>query len=275
MVLDLDGRAYRTVGLLLTRPAYLSNAYVSGQRMRYTPPLRLFIAISILLFVVITVENNIASLEEAMVSIQSGDTPVTESDAPDTGPSLDLDLDAEEVAEFDAFISKIRLPLFSAESNANLQAVMRNQARENYRNLRTDPTDTLMDLLEYITVFMLAMMPLLALIQFVVFFPARRFYIEHLVLVLHNNAFVVAVLLLQALLNAVAAMNIPLLSQVVGIAGDLTTLWIPIYLFLSLKFFFRWGWLLTSLLFVLVSLAYAVTTATGMLLFAIFLFLLF
>lgn len=275
VLLDLDGRAYRTVALLLTRPAYLTRAYVSGQRMRYTPPLRLFIAISILFFVVVTVGNSLVSLRNAMLEIQNGQVAAQESGPGEPATRVQARLDEADLEGVYALIAAIHLPLLSDATNSNLQAVMRNQAEENYRLLVDDPQDALMGLMEYITVFLLAMMPLLALIQYLFFFAAKRYYIEHLVLVLHNNAFVVAILLLNILLDAIESAQVVALSPLAGLIADVATVWIPVYPLLSLKFFFGWGWLLTSLLFVLVSFAYLVTTATSMLLFALTLFLLF
>ncbi|MBT6058492.1 MAG: DUF3667 domain-containing protein, partial [Gammaproteobacteria bacterium] len=34
---ELDGRAYRTIYYLFTKPGFLSSEYVSGRRMSYTP----------------------------------------------------------------------------------------------------------------------------------------------------------------------------------------------------------------------------------------------
>lgn len=47
---SLDGRLARTLHLLLVRPGLLTRAYLQGRRTRFTPPLRLFIAASIVFF---------------------------------------------------------------------------------------------------------------------------------------------------------------------------------------------------------------------------------
>ncbi len=51
---ELDGRAFRTLFFLLTKPAHLSTEYFSGRRMRYTPPLRLFLVISVSFFLLVS-----------------------------------------------------------------------------------------------------------------------------------------------------------------------------------------------------------------------------
>jgi recombinational DNA repair protein RecR len=41
-VFELDGRAYKILWYLFTKPAFLSTEYTKGRRASYTPPLRLF-----------------------------------------------------------------------------------------------------------------------------------------------------------------------------------------------------------------------------------------
>ena len=49
--LDLDGRAWRTVRTLLRHPGALTSEYILGRRRSYTPPLRLYLVISVSFFV--------------------------------------------------------------------------------------------------------------------------------------------------------------------------------------------------------------------------------
>lgn len=275
VLLDLDGRAYRSVFFLFTRPAFLSNAYLDGQRFRYTPPLRLFLAISIIFFVVLTTQNALENLSAALneaQATQAGEAPATSND---DEPFIQGEFDEEDLEGIYELIEQINLPFLSAQANDNLHAVMREQARENYEDLVSDPAGTLSNLLEYITVFMLTMMPLMALIQKVLFFPSGRLYIEHIVLTLHNTAFVILVFLLSTLLEVVVARDVFLLSGTADVLDSLIMLWAPIYLLLSLKFFFGWGWFISIFLFLLMSLIYAICMATGLALLGMTLFLLF
>ena len=49
--LDVDGRAWRTVRTLFLSPGALTSEYLLGRRRSYTPPLRLYLAISVSFFV--------------------------------------------------------------------------------------------------------------------------------------------------------------------------------------------------------------------------------
>lgn len=51
--LDWDGRMARSLGLLLIRPGFLSQEYISGKRVSYTSPVRMYLVISLLFFLVL------------------------------------------------------------------------------------------------------------------------------------------------------------------------------------------------------------------------------
>ncbi len=50
---DLDGRVVRTLLALFAHPGLLSERYLAGQRKRYTSPIRLYLVVSVLFFVVV------------------------------------------------------------------------------------------------------------------------------------------------------------------------------------------------------------------------------
>ncbi len=47
---EVDGRMFRTLRLLFARPGALTSEYLAGHRRRYTPPLRLYLVISVIFF---------------------------------------------------------------------------------------------------------------------------------------------------------------------------------------------------------------------------------
>lgn len=50
MVTDVDGRFFKSLGLLFFRPGKLTMRYLGGQRVRFIRPLRMYFGLSILLF---------------------------------------------------------------------------------------------------------------------------------------------------------------------------------------------------------------------------------
>lgn len=51
-LLDIDGRVWLTLKTLITKPGGLTQAFSQGRRVTYTPPLRLYLVISILFFII-------------------------------------------------------------------------------------------------------------------------------------------------------------------------------------------------------------------------------
>ena len=50
---DFDGRMLRSLRYLLTRPGFLTHEYVSGRRLSYTSPVRMYLLISLVFFFVL------------------------------------------------------------------------------------------------------------------------------------------------------------------------------------------------------------------------------
>jgi hypothetical protein len=51
-LLDIDGRLWLTLRTMLSKPGQLTLEFNQGKRVKYTPPLRLYLAISILFFII-------------------------------------------------------------------------------------------------------------------------------------------------------------------------------------------------------------------------------
>lgn len=51
-LLDIDGRLWLTLRTLLSKPGQVTHEFNQGKRVKYTPPLRLYLAISILFFII-------------------------------------------------------------------------------------------------------------------------------------------------------------------------------------------------------------------------------
>jgi peptidoglycan/LPS O-acetylase OafA/YrhL len=49
-LLNVDGKIFRSMRLLLTRPGFLTREYIAGRRVRYVSPLRLYLFFSVVFF---------------------------------------------------------------------------------------------------------------------------------------------------------------------------------------------------------------------------------
>lgn len=51
-LLDIDGRLWLTMHIMLSKPGQLTQEFNQGKRVKYTPPFRLYLVISILFFII-------------------------------------------------------------------------------------------------------------------------------------------------------------------------------------------------------------------------------
>lgn len=56
-ILHFDGKSYRTVRALLFKPGHLSNEFRAGRRAGYVPPVRLYVFISFMFFLVLSLTS--------------------------------------------------------------------------------------------------------------------------------------------------------------------------------------------------------------------------
>lgn len=296
MVFELDGRAYRTIFTLFTRPGFLTREYFSGRRMQYTPPLRLFLIISISFFLLVGMVTSLRFMQQSLIEQSAAEPGLEETaeaateettDPTAVAPEIGVDglnitftpgTDGEQVSDEDLdelrqLIGSFRVPFLSAEGNQNLQTVLSAQVEANIDQLLEDPADFFIGSLEYITFFMLLMMPVLALIQMVLTIMCRRYYVEHLVLTVHNHTFFIVAVFLTMVIGTLADSGIPVLTTLLEYVNIGITIWIFVYLYLSLKFYFQRGYLLTGVIFVTTSIAYAIVLGIGIAGFMLLLFI--
>ena len=121
--------------------------------------------------------------------------------------------------------------------------------------------------------FILLMMPMLALVQKLLYLRSQRFYIEHLILTLHNHSFLLLAIFLA--LTIALFEDSAIIGSLLALLGTAINIWIVVYLFLSLRNFFEQGYAITITKFILMAIIYSIVTALGVFFFAIVLFFLF
>ena len=268
VVFELDGRAYKTTFRLLTRPGFLTREYFVGRRVSYTPPLRLFLTISIGFFLIVSVVSTLRLLQDTMgeaVATQEAPAPgEAEGPAAEFTEVSEIDEDFADVLEF---TSSVTLPFLDEQGNHNLQLLLTAQVRSNLEELTSDPRDFIVESLEYVTFFMLFMMPILALLQQIILVLCPRYYVEHLVLTLHNHAFLLLMIFITMVLGIFENVTLAYICVVAEWLSAISALWIFVYLFLSLKRYFQLGWFTATLAFSITSILYTIALAAGMFLF--------
>ncbi|MEO0817408.1 MAG: DUF3667 domain-containing protein [Pseudomonadota bacterium] len=217
--LSVDSKLARTIWMLFRAPGRLAKAYVSGQRVRYTPPFRLYLFTSVLffaaLFWTLTTELGLdAPPEESASSApaigQEVETPpadapeppdVPDTNAPDTDRDLNLNLGIGEGTDW----------------NENIE--MRLEAA--WKRLEDDPRLFVAQARENIPrVLLLA--PLLYALQLVILYIYRRKFLlyDHLITSLYMHAGLYGFLLAIMLTSEIPVIG-GVIATLIGIWGFL------------------------------------------------------
>ncbi|WP_194755474.1 DUF3667 domain-containing protein [Aliidiomarina indica] len=235
-----DGRFWRTLIPLFTRPAFLSNQYVKGKRIPYVPPLRLYIFISLIAFILF------ASLGKTVQQI--------DAERVNGNNQTALSVDGEEqpaigLSELSFEDSQLNLGFLSEADNAALN--------ERFKFLLQHPRVFVDRFFSLAPQLMLVMLPIFALLLKLLYAFSGRYYVEHLVLALHTHAFLL--LTLMFIMGLKSFMGLALPAWLAVISGWLYVLlwwWIPVYLVCTQKRFYRQSWPLTFFKFSVTSLVY-------------------
>jgi hypothetical protein len=128
-----------------------------------------------------------------------------------------------------------------------------------------DPEDFFYDSLDYITFFILLMMPFLAMILKVLYFFSKQFYVEHMILTLHSHTFLILAMIIRMPLNLMGEGALMIISPLANLVSTALAI-------LSLKVYFGQGYLLTTFKFITATILYGMLLAIG---FAVFMALFF
>jgi hypothetical protein len=236
-----DSRVVRTFVPLMFRPGFLSNEYVAGRRARYVPPVKLYLFISIVFFVVLAVVTRVDA-ESLRQGLAAGATAEQSDDSePDTRSFTER------------WGMDINLPWLDEDGEAAF--------KRRIDRLAENPEQLLRQIRTLAPQMMFLLLPIFALILKVLYLFKRRYYVEHLVLALHTHSFIfLAFLWLFGLHWALRALAVqpaaPLTTGLIGWLTAVTYVWIPVYLFIAQKRFYRQGWFFTSIKYMLTGTVY-------------------
>ncbi len=291
-LLDLDSRFMRTMKPLLFRPGRLTRDYMEGRRFRYAPPMRLYIFSSIVFFLLAALLSS-DSISINGSTDENGNPQVTEALSAENQQEVEdalSNLPPEVQAKID--LGQIKAEINAkdgADSGLKLDDI---QFNDEPWNRETNPVDIkwfpdwlndrindeiegspqkaeqinenpnlIIDkVFDILPATMFVLLPVVALIFKFWYLFAKRFYIEHLIFSLHNHAFLfvsLTVILLASLGETLCknhgyAVAEAAMSWVIL----LITIWIPLYLLISLREVYRQGWLMTMGKFVMIGISY-------------------
>jgi hypothetical protein len=226
-----DSRLWRTLLNLLARPGYLTCELLAGRRARYLPPLRLYLVLSLAFFLI--AESGPSRL--AIVSVGTGGEVLTTlrgHSASGTAGNRAPDADAQHIEQVCAQV-RIEGPLAGLLDAQRVRAACRRTLVDDGRALQAA-------VLRYLPRAMFVFLPLIALVMKLLYRRPCRFYIEHLLFLLHDHAFV---FLLFGLCGLIALTPADAVGPPLYAAAAIYTAW---YLYRSMRRVYGDGRLLTA-----------------------------
>lgn len=230
-VASWDSKLMQTLIPLVIRPGFLTNEYNAGRRIGYLSPLKLYLTVSVLFFLVLSWK---APLNKNNVAINTSGVTYSYSGS---GPRA---LNARTVEEYDA--SQKRKP--PARRDPPLLRTMIHHLFKAKEDSRTFVSA----ILGGFPKMMFFLLPLFAVTLKLLYLRTKRLYVEHLIFLLHVHAFAFLVLTPLLLLPPVWR------GLFVGLA-------LPVYFIAALRAVYKQGWPKTLTKFALLGLGYVLLLA--------------
>jgi Protein of unknown function (DUF3667) len=245
-----DSRLWRTLTALVFKPGFLTCEFLAGRRVRYLPPFRLYLVMSVFFFLVVALGSTMTNTQHASI-VQIRDQATTEEDKEDLKalsdhvPLLLTDSSREEREKAcNAF-------QYGGPWRERIEPTLRtscvNVVKDDGHALREGFMHNLPR-----AIFLL--LPILALVMKPLYRKPPRYFVEHLLFLLHNHAFAFLALGLLAAGRAL----IPF-KAVTGTLALGVNLYIPYYYYRGMRRVYGEGVARTVGKLAVLSFGYAVT----------------
>ena len=238
-----DSRVWRTLAALLFRPGFLTREFFAGRRARYLPPVRLYLVLSVVFFLAAAGRP----MRVAPIAFSSSDSPV--------GTPGVLDMRRPEDSRKLCAMLDYGGPWKSRIEPA-LKASCAKVAADQGRTLQEQ-------FLHNLPRAMFVFLPLLAAFMKLMYWRPRRWYVEHLLFFVHGHAAAFLMLSVSSLAHMLAAAYAPL-QPIASTFTLLVSLYLPYYLYQSMRYMYGQGHALTTVKFTLLALIYLILGAVMM-----------
>jgi hypothetical protein len=216
-----DSRVWGTLLPLLTRPGFLTREYFAGRRARYLQPFRLYLILSVMFFL--------------LTALLGG------GQASGTAPKESVD-PKKSCAGLQVGLSQSSASWATPRVRAACERVIADNGREFGASIAHNLGRALF-----------VFLPVMAALMKLLYWRPRRYYLEHLLLLIHNHAFVFLLLSIFMLMTHWVAWS--------GVRALLTfaMIWYVIrYLYRSMKVMYGQSGFMTVMKFSMLGIAYLI-----------------
>lgn len=208
-VFSSDSRFFKTLFLLILVPGGLTRSYMEGHRARFTPPVRLYIVVSVAFFLIVTLANiaildiRVTEKEDGAVQAlteQQQEVNIIGDDSPyEIKVSMFVEIDDDERAEIPDAVLRQYTDKIDEDFYVDIEMVK--QFMKGFTATLNDPTKFNEIINKWLPRALFFLVPLFALILRIFHWQKEGYYMHQLVFSLHFHAFLF--LLLSALLVVV------------------------------------------------------------------------
>ena len=235
-----DSRLWGTLFALLFKPGFLTREFLDGRRVRYLPPLRLYLVLSVLFFLVIGSHHGTSRVIQVTSDTDHPSVKLVPTDevkelAAKPGETPEERADRVCKDDYDGPGSKFILKF----------------AKKACRKSVLDNGHTITEaLLHNLPRAMFIFLPALAVLMKLMYWRPRRYYVEHLLFFVHNHAFAFLLFGLYVLLSRIVPASLGHWLTL------LVWLYFPYYLFRSMRRVYGQGRFLTFTKYAVLSFGY-------------------
>lgn len=253
---SIDSKIFKSIIPLLFKPGFLTIEYIKGKRNTYIPPFRMFLIVSVLYFLLLSL------LEEKndFIKIHESQQEVTSKKKIDTVNKEDVSIKFDRIGDTkmalvmqklkdtteQAYISKYGLKAYVDSVFADENIFYRFISRKLYAMYLTDGENFGELMFRSFQKLVFIMAPIMALILLLIYFRSKIYYLQHLIFAFHFHSFVFFMMLLDD----------SLLHMLGNWSSILVTIAILLYLFLAIKKVYQQNSIKSFLKFIILFLSY-------------------
>lgn len=279
---SFDGKFFRTLGVFLFKPGTLTRSFNSGQRKKYTHPIRLYLIFSLFYFFIIgyiipkdmvdrvLTSREISAAEEIQEEIQDK---ISESErkelkqlqqavikeipntSPDSSNSITNTLSWKDL-RFLSIDPEISEEAFTDTLEKSAYAFDLGLSAEKRRAFIANSNLFVSQSIKNLPLMMLVLLPVFALFVHALYSKRQHFYIENLILGFHLHAFAYALYGLVILLNLTFSLQNNWLSEMAFVL-------VTTYAYVAILRIFKQHWFRTLIKFWALGIGYFLVLLAG------------
>ncbi|MFN4233250.1 MAG: DUF3667 domain-containing protein [Bacteroidia bacterium] len=253
---SIDSKIFKSILPLLFKPGFLTIEYIKGKRNTYIPPFRMFLIVSVLYFLLLSL------LEEKndFIKVHESQKEVTSEKNIDTAKKEEVSIKFDRIGDTkmalvmlklkdsteQAYISKYGLKAYIDSVFADENIFYRFLSRKLYAMYLTDGENFGELMFRSFQKLVFVMAPIMAFILLLIYYRNKIYYMQHLIFALHFHAFVFLMMLFDD----------SLLFIVGNWSSILITIAILLYLYLAIKKVYQENRIISFLKFIILFLGY-------------------